>query len=65
MKEERKEFVDVDEVPQDKLEENNGNGGGGGNSNASAADRDGKNLWWLAAIFIGVAVAIAFLTVLI
>ena len=61
MKEERKNFVDVDEVPQDKLDETCG-GGGGGNS---TADHDGKNLWWLAALLIGAGVAIAVITVLI
>ena len=60
MKEERKNFVDVDEVPQDKLDETCG--GGGGNS---TADHDGKNLWWLAALLIGAGVAIAVITVLI
>lgn len=44
-------------------EKNNvGGGGGGGNS---TADHDGKNLWWLAAILIGVGLAIAVITVLI
>ena len=61
MEEKYKEFIDVDEVPQDKLEETSG-GGGGGNS---TADHDGKNLWWLAAILIGVGLAIAVITVLI
>jgi hypothetical protein len=58
MKEERKNFIDVDEVPQDKLDETCG----GGNS---TADHDGKNLWWLAALLIGAGVAIAVITVLI
>ena len=60
MEEKYKEFVDVDEVPQDKLDETCG--GGGGNS---TADHDGKNLWWLAALLIGAGVAIAVITVLI
>lgn len=43
-------------------EKNNvGGGGGGGNS---TADHDGKNLWWLAAILIGIGLAIAVITVL-
>lgn len=55
MEEKFKEIIDVDEVPQDKLEETCG-GGGGGNS---TADHDDKNLWWLAALLIGIGVAIA------
>lgn len=54
----KKEYIDTDEVPQDRLD--NLEGGGGGNGHESENESDVKiNWWYLGSIILVISIGIA------